>query len=621
MVSPKRAPVKPRVVSRETNETVLLEDVIESYLARKCAGVIELTGRPGAGKTTALAHLASLAFADRIILVDDAWQEDVEMSSTERVVIYATRRRMKRNDICYELAPWSTDDLIEYLLATDPDRCSSVVTRFSDDGDRVLLEGTPALVCLVAEQMAKSDQIQDVRSALRQAIAQEAVDQQTLEDARHYATALILDQQELVESKVREMLGRGAKPHFVGILGSRFVQVLLMADGMISNLKNNPKYLFPAQRLPRDLVNEVARLVRAEPTAFDRLQQLSNSGEIRSMAMVASILHAADRTWRPSNERCLYFPGAYLPNAQWQSITLCRANLRRADLRGADLRAANLERARLDRTNLSRLRGEDALLTVVSAVGANFSHSSLVHAELSYGQFMGARFVGADLQDAVATQASFVNVDFQGASLRNAVCEGCSFQGASLVNVDLRNADLRRADLSEQNLRSTLLTGANLEGSKLHRSDLEFVECPSALLRAANLSDAYLTGSKMVGADLRVAKLNRAALADIDWEQADLRFADLRGCSFHMGSTRSGLVGSPFPCHGTRTGFYTNDFEDKSFKTPELIRKANLCGADLRGAMITDVDFYLVDLRGAIYDAEQEAHFRQCDAILENYTA
>ena len=40
-------------------------------------------------------------------------------------------------------------------------------------------------------------------------------------------------------------------------------------------------------------------------------------------------------------------------------------------------------------------------------------------------------------------------------------------------------------------------------------------------------------------------------------------------------------------------------------------------GADLRGANIDGVDFYLVDLREALYSPEQEAHFRRCRAILE----
>jgi uncharacterized protein YjbI with pentapeptide repeats len=47
------------------------------------------------------------------------------------------------------------------------------------------------------------------------------------------------------------------------------------------------------------------------------------------------------------------------------------------------------------------------------------------------------------------------------------------------------------------------------------------------------------------------------------------------------------------------------DYEDRSYKSPEEIRKANLRGADLRGANVVDVDFYLVDLRDAKYDADQ----------------
>lgn len=46
--------------------------------------------------------------------------------------------------------------------------------------------------------------------------------------------------------------------------------------------------------------------------------------------------------------------------------------------------------------------------------------------------------------------------------------------------------------------------------------------------------------------------------------------------------------------------------------------RSNLCGADLRGADVDGVDFYLVDLRGAPYTAEQESHFRKCGAILES---
>jgi uncharacterized protein YjbI with pentapeptide repeats len=83
-----------------------------------------------------------------------------------------------------------------------------------------------------------------------------------------------------------------------------------------------------------------------------------------------------------------------------------------------------------------------------------------------------------------------------------------------------------------------------------------------------------------------------------------------------MGSSRSGLVNSPIASEGSRTGFYTDDFDDQDFKSPEEIRKANLRGADLRGAKIAGVDFYLVDLRGATIDPGQAEHLRRSGAIL-----
>ncbi|MBI5363652.1 MAG: pentapeptide repeat-containing protein [Planctomycetes bacterium] len=84
-----------------------------------------------------------------------------------------------------------------------------------------------------------------------------------------------------------------------------------------------------------------------------------------------------------------------------------------------------------------------------------------------------------------------------------------------------------------------------------------------------------------------------------------------------LGSTRSGLlVGAP-PSWGTRTGFYSADFQDHDRLPPETIRKANLQRADLRGAHVLECDFYLVDLRGAAFTHEQGQHFRKCGAILD----
>src|SRR5437899_2813332 len=83
------------------------------------------------------------------------------------------------------------------------------------------------------------------------------------------------------------------------------------------------------------------------------------------------------------------------------------------------------------------------------------------------------------------------------------------------------------------------------------------------------------------GADFLGANLRDTGLAEVDWPGACLRDADLRGATFHLGSSRSGLVNSPIASEGSRTGFYTDDYLDQDVKPVEEIRKANLRGADL----------------------------------------
>ena len=85
-----------------------------------------------------------------------------------------------------------------------------------------------------------------------------------------------------------------------------------------------------------------------------------------------------------------------------------------------------------------------------------------------------------------------------------------------------------------------------------------------------------------------------------------------------MGSSRSGLVGSTVACEGSKTGFYTDEFDEQDFKSPEDIRKANLRGANLSRAIVHGTDWYLVDLRNAKYSNTQAEHFARCGAILRS---
>ena len=60
MVTPCRAIVRPRTVSPFTGEVILLEDVVELLLEEMRDGIFRITGGAGAGKTTAVAHLAAV---------------------------------------------------------------------------------------------------------------------------------------------------------------------------------------------------------------------------------------------------------------------------------------------------------------------------------------------------------------------------------------------------------------------------------------------------------------------------------------------------------------------------------------------------------------------------------
>ena len=151
----------------------------------------------------------------------------------------------------------------------------------------------------------------------------------------------------------------------------------------------------------------------------------------------------------------------------------------------------------------------------------------------------------------------------------------------------------------------------------LQHANLEDLNLSGCNFTKASLTRALLTGTTAEGVSFSGASLRQAGLAEVVWMDCDLRDVDLRGVAFHLGSTRCGMVDSPYPSHGTRTGFYTDDYYNLSFTAPESIRKAALVGCDLRGANIGNTDFYLVDLRGARFDRKHFAHLVRTGAILD----
>jgi uncharacterized protein YjbI with pentapeptide repeats len=343
----------------------------------------------------------------------------------------------------------------------------------------------------------------------------------------------------------------------------------------------------------------------------------SSMTDPKSSSLAASLLVSCEPGWKPPNLKNICFDGAHLPAVRWSAVRLVRCSFHRADLRGADFRkatlskstfvGANLADADLSGAEFSQSSAWQATLVNATIVGATAPESKWNYALLRNAHFDESKLAGAWFSPADLSQASFVRCDLRQAS----------FCRASLENADFSFADCSAANFSHCDLRSTLLSESRCAKAKFVEANLEDVNLHSIELIYANLSAALLSGSQMRGANLRNAELVGARMAEIDWEGCDLRGADLRNCDFHYGSTRCGLVDSPYPSHGTRTGFYTDDYDDRYYRRPEEIRKANLCGCDLRGARIDGTDFYLVDLRGATFDRAQRKHLVATGAILE----
>lgn len=612
--------VRPRVLSPLSGEKLYLDDALEPLIKDGRAGAVCVSGPPASGKSTALSWLASrLPSGSITTILDDPRPDAVaEYKDTMLVVYSASTPFGFPHRAAFALAPWGEDEILEYLLEFPKEARASVLDRLrrSSEEDR---PSWPEVWRACLDVMVGDPELETPRDALRRGL-----DRILPAEARARARRICLERgirgtpeesqlwsnPEFLSSLAKKEISEGA----IRFLRYGAVRIALAAEQIVEDLEERNGSVEMWQRPERNIVREVARVCANRPAILARLKEVAKGGE--GTPMPASLLVAAEPGWRPSEAVGWYLKGAILEGARWEGLNLKDARLEGVLLGRATLRGAVLNGARAEASDLRDADLTGASLSLVRFLGAQLGGARLTRAFGGEASFSESVLRGADLSEAKIPGALFAHADLTAAVFRDADLRDAVFQGARLEGADFRGADLRAADLSELDLRRVNLDGARLERARLSGSDLEDTVLHEADLNGAALVEACLTGSRWPRADLRGARLVHASLANIRWEGADLRDADMRMASFHLGTSRSGLVFGE-PSQGTRTGFYEDPVRDRPWRPAEEIRVADLRGADLRGADLEGTDFYRVDLRGARLDVEQRDQATANGAILE----
>lgn len=642
MILDQQAGVRPRVLSNVFSEPVLVEDAVRPFIEQAAwqhgaTRFVCLHGTAGMGKSWALKHLAKcFSDATHVFFDDDPDPDELASFWAFALVIYARTQPVEINHAAvFQLAPWTDDDLIEYLLARHPTQCRSVMQRVLQASDRAALRGHPETWSRVLDAFAADPSLSSLRQAVLRQLELDAYSPDVRELIGQLCLAASLASQEGKAAVLFHKLREKKLPEVPNSLSLPWCRLLVAARYLADHIEAGHIDKDLSLAWPRDLVAEVAAFLPSTDQTIKRLVQVMSSTESDRHSNVASLLHALNIGWRPErfqrslasqllkrSTKSLYLPalaGAFLAKAQWPKIDLRQLDLNCADLSGADLSEASLQAAGFQGANLRGSRLQSAALDC-----SNLNNACLSEADLSLARGIKAQSQSADLSHANLSHADFTDAKFDLADLSFANCQWTLFTNVHfvrtlLVGTDLSDAICDEAEFLEVDFREAKLLGACFHVAGLKNCNFEDIHWPDAQLPAANLTGSMLTGSIMPRANFHRAILCNTGLAEIQWENADLREADLREATFHMGSSRSGLINSLTPMEGSMTRFYTDDITQQGFKTPEEIRKANLRGADLRGANIDGVDFYLVDLRDALLDPDQRRYAAERGAILDQF--
>lgn len=602
--------VMPRVRRVGSNARLALVDVVRDVMSTERGGLIVVAGGGGSGKTMAMKVVERELGGDgRVKVFDDmklvaahGWVR--ERKDAWAVMAVPMTEAKWGETVRLELCEWEMEDCLEYLAQRERGRCAALMERMRTEGVLAATRGVPQLLVEVMEGWLGGDlgswpgrlagKVWEMVSAQERDLLVKTLCYESLNDH---------PSQQAVKKVISWWRHEVVKRAFLG----KWVGGQLRA-GTVPDVM--------ARTWGEEEVAGVVDEVRGDERVLRLLKRFARwrRKDLR-VGGVVSVLVRLEEGWRPAKGRGLDLRGAKLRGVKWAGVDLRGAKLDWADLRDADLSGANLKEvtavnARMEKVNLKGACLVEAELRRAKLGGADLSEvvgrdMDLQSADLTGARLWKAELVHADLEEAILARAEF----------RGAVLTGAFLRKVQLEETDFVAAKLNGAEMDELDLSKGVWDGASFVKAKMAEVRFEYGEMRNVDFSWAYLRGALLTGSRMRDAKFTGACLRCAGLAEIVWEGADLRQADLWHVSFHMGSSRSGLVGSVIASEGTRTGFYTDDYRDQDHKPPEEIRKACLAEADLREAEVEGTDFYLVDVRRAVCSEEQWVWLRKCGAI------
>jgi uncharacterized protein YjbI with pentapeptide repeats len=616
MIRPERAAVRPRIIL-EAGARILLEDAVRPLIEQATPALVVIIGTAQSGKSTALRHLAAVfPNANGIQWVDDA---DLGKQRPTPVNSLTVTTRMYPHTqnvaaIRFTLAPWNDDDILEYVLNRHRDRSESILRRALADDHRTNLWGNPALLSAALHSFAHDASLKTFTQALAAFVNSTLATELDREAIRAlcYRIATRVDRPDHPTMDLFPVNSRIA----ARALNLESVQFELASRYVLEELQSRRGVRTLKPIMPRGLLDLVAPLINGNPPAMSAIHRAIEAPDAEWHSLAASLLLRIHPMWRPPKHVRSLHRGCF-NGANWSKCELSDANLSASDLSHADLSESNLADSRFAYAKLANANLHGASLADCEFRSASLDRADLSATRAGFAQYHRASLRHANFSNALLESCVFDGADVSGARFIRANLRFTSFIDTALAETDFSHADLEEAKFHRAVLSRCILTGASFRRARLHYCDLECVRLPGAVFEGAIMQHCLLTGSFMPHGNFRHADLTNAALAEIDWERADLSGADLRKATFHMGSSRSGLLFTPYASEGSKTGFYTDEYFEQSYLAPEQIRKANLRGADLRGAIIDGVDFYLVDLRGALYDDSQADWLRKCGAILQ----